>query len=119
LEYEPLPHFPEWPGNEAASAHDFSHKPHATDDGSDGYFIDKTKIYLPPSFKDHMRETEFWLRPSDYIREILYEQEINKLKAERKKQSKTRKTVRKANLMAGNADISKEQQELLLKEIDL
>jgi hypothetical protein len=120
LEYEPLPHFPEWPGNDAANAHDFSHKPHA-DDGSDGFFMDKTKIFLPPSFKDHMRDTEFWLRPSEYIREILYEQEMDKLKAERKKQSKTRRSVRKANLMAmgGTPDITPEQHELLTKEIDL
>ena len=120
MEYEPLPHFPEWPGNDAANAHDFSHKPHA-DDGSDGFFMDKTKIFLPPSFKDHMRDTEFWLRPSEYIREILYEQEMDKLKAERKKQSKTRRSVRKANLMAmgGTPDITPEQQELLTKEIDL
>ena len=47
---------------------------------------------------------------------------MNKLKAERKKQSKTRKSVRKANLMAmGGAtpDISMEQQEFLNKEIDM
>jgi hypothetical protein len=58
-----------------------------------------------------MRDTEFWLRPSEYIREILYEQELDKLKAERKKQNKTRKSVRKANLMAmgGTPDITPEQ----------
>ena len=110
LEYEPLPHFPEWPGNDAANAHDFNQKP-PVEEGSDGFFTDKTKIYLPPSFKDHMRDTEYWLRPSEYIREILYEQEMDKLKAERKKQSKTRKSVRKANLMAMGAtpDITPEQ----------
>jgi hypothetical protein len=75
-----MPQFPEWPGNEAANLHDFSLKP-THQEGSDGFFIDKTKIYLPPSFKDHMRDTEFWLRPSEYIQEILYDQEMDKLKA--------------------------------------
>jgi len=27
LEYEPMPQFPDWPGNDAANAHDFSLKP--------------------------------------------------------------------------------------------
>jgi hypothetical protein len=31
FEYEPLPHFPEWPGNEEARQHDFSCKKDAND----------------------------------------------------------------------------------------
>jgi len=68
-----------------------------------------------------MRDTEFWLRPSEYIREILYDQAMDRLKAERKKQSKIRKSVRKANLMShgANQDITHEQQEFLAKDIEL
>ena len=69
-------------------------------EGTDGLYEDKTKIYLPPSFKDHMRDTSYYLRPQEYIREILYEQEMDRLKTERKKQTKTRISVRKANLVA-------------------
>ena len=58
-------------GNEEAKNHDFSLKKH--DDGSDAHFEDKTKIYLPPSFKEFMRDTNIWLRPDAYIREIIYE----------------------------------------------
>jgi hypothetical protein len=47
-----------------------------------------------------MRDTSYYLRPQEYIREILYEQEMDRLKTERKKQTKTRISVRKANLMA-------------------
>ena len=66
-----MPHFPEWPGNEEAKNYDFSLKKH--DDGSDANFEDKTKMFLPPSFKEFMRDTNNWLRPEEYIREILYD----------------------------------------------
>jgi hypothetical protein len=29
--------------------------------------------HLPPSFEDHTKGVDNWLRPEDYIREILYE----------------------------------------------
>jgi hypothetical protein len=47
-----------------------------------------------------MRGEDIWLRPDAYIREILHEQETDRLKAERRKQSRTRKAIRKASLMA-------------------
>jgi hypothetical protein len=75
-------------------------------------FEDNTKIYLPPSFKEFMRGEEIYLRPDAYIREILHEQETDRLKAEKRKQSKTRKSIRKANLMAlggATTDITAEQ----------
>jgi hypothetical protein len=50
FEYEPLPHFTEWPGNEQALAHDFSAS--KNEDGEDILFEDATQIYLPPSFKE-------------------------------------------------------------------
>lgn len=66
-------------------------------------------------------ENKIWLRPHDYIREIIHEQEIDKLKAEKRKQSKTRKAIRKAEMMAVTGkdvpSISNDQQTLLDKEI--
>jgi hypothetical protein len=34
-------------------------------------FTDETKIFLPPSFKEFMKEDNIWLRPDAYIREVL------------------------------------------------
>jgi hypothetical protein len=116
-----LPHYPEWPGNDEAKQHDFSSKKDAND--NEILFEDSTKIYLPPSFKEFMRGEDIWLRPDAYIREILHEQETDRLKAEKRRQSKTRKAIRKANLMAmggvASQDITFEQQQLLDKEINL
>lgn len=61
-----------------------------------------------------MRGEDIWLRPDAYIREIIHEQEVDRLKAEKRKQSKTRKAIRKATMMAmggpASQDISAEQQ---------
>jgi hypothetical protein len=83
FEYEPMPHFPEWPGNDEAKQHDFSCKKDAED--KDVIFEDSTQFFLPPSFKEFMRNEEIWLRPETYIREIIHEQEMDKLKAEKRK----------------------------------
>lgn len=120
FQYEPLPQFPEWPGNDEAKAHDFSCKKDAND--NEILYEDNFKFYLPPSFKEFMRDEDIWLRPDAYIREIIHEQETDRLKAEKRKQSKTRKAIRKANLMAFTGttqDITAEQQQLLDKEINL
>ena len=122
FEYEPLPHFPEWPGNEEARQHDFTAKQYAV--GRDGLFEDPSKIYLPPSFHEFMRgPEEIWLRPDEYIREIIHVQELDKLKAEKRRQSKTRKAIRKAEMMQVTGKdapaISDDQQNLLDKEIHL
>ena len=53
FEYEPMPHFPEWPGNDEAKQHDFSCKKDAED--KDVIFEDSTQFFLPPSFKEFMR----------------------------------------------------------------
>ncbi len=47
-----------------------------------------------------MREENIWLRPDAYIREIIHEAETEKLRAEKRKQSKTRKALRKAEMMS-------------------
>ena len=83
MEYEPLAHFPEWPGNDEAKQHDFSCKKDAND--REILFEDPTQIYLPPSFKEFMRQEHIWLRPEAYIREILHESQLDSLKAEKRK----------------------------------
>jgi hypothetical protein len=83
MEYEPLAHFPEWPGNDEAKQHDFSCKKDAND--KEILFEDPTQIYLPPSFKEFMRQEHIWLRPEAYIREILHESQLDSLKAEKRK----------------------------------
>ena len=70
-----------------------------------------------------MRGEDIWLRPDAYIREVIHETELEKLKAEKHKQSKTRRAVRKAELMsltgANPPTISEDQQDLLNKDINL
>ena len=73
----------EWPGNDEAKVHDFSCKKDAND--NEIPYEDSTRICLPPSFKEFMRGEDIWLRPDAYIREILHEQETDRLKAERRK----------------------------------
>lgn len=98
FEYEPLPHFPEWPGNEQALGHDFSVG--KTEEGDEKQYEDNAKIHLPPSFAEFQRDTNIWCRPGEYITEILHEKAINELKAEKRRQSKTRKNVRKQAMLA-------------------
>ena len=86
FDYEPLAPFPEWPGNEEAKAYDFTTGCEKTEDGDTVPFVDETEIFLPPSFKEFMRDKNNWLRPGEYLREILADQELTRLKAERKKQ---------------------------------
>jgi len=85
FDYEPLAPFPEWPGNEEAKNHDFSSGCEKREDGEMSQFTDKTVIHLPPSFQEFMRDKNNWLRPDQYLREILAEQEHQRLKAELKK----------------------------------
>jgi hypothetical protein len=67
-----------------------------------------------------MRGENIWLRPEQYIREIIHEIETEKLRAEKRKQSKTRKAIRKAEMMSltGQAPpvISSDQQALMDKD---
>ena len=86
FDYEPLAPFPEWPGNDEAKGHDFESGCEKTEEGKTVPFVDETEIFLPPSFKEFMRDKSNWLRPDEYLREILGEQELTRLKAERKKQ---------------------------------
>lgn len=86
-------------------------------------FVDNSQIYLPPSFSEFMRDSDIWIRPDAYIREIIHENEMEKLKAEKRRQSKTRKAVRKAEMMSmtgqGAPVITNADQSLLEKDIHL
>ena len=86
FDYEPLAPFPEWPGNEEAKTHDFTTGCDKNEEGEVQPFTDDFEIHLPPSFKEFMRDKNNWLRPDEYIREVLAEQELQRLKTERKKQ---------------------------------
>jgi len=115
--------YPEWPGNDDAKTHDFTAGCEKDEEGKVKPFVDETEINLPPSFKEFQRETKIWLRPVEYIREVLHEQEVNRLKKERRRQMRTRKTIRKQNLMALSGhtpeDIPAEQMEFLNKQISV
>jgi hypothetical protein len=120
FEYDPLVPFPDWPGNDDAKNHDFSTGCEKNEDGDMMPFVDETEIYLPPSFKEFMRDKNHWLRPEEYIREVLYEKEIERLKAEKKRQQRTRKNIRKQQILnMGTDDISAQDKELLETKIDL
>lgn len=86
FDYEPQAPFPEWPGNEEAKNYDFTTGCEKNEEGMVTPYQDDTEIFLPPSFKEFMKDKKIWLRPDEYLREILCEQEYNRLKAERKKQ---------------------------------
>ena len=55
---------------------------------------------MPPSFKDFCKGQAVWLRPEEYIKEIMYEKEVQKRRQEKKREYKLRKTTRKNSLMA-------------------
>jgi hypothetical protein len=55
---------------------------------------------LPPSFQYFTKDEPVWLRPNEYIKEIMYEKEVEKRRQEKKREFKLRKTTRKNSLMA-------------------
>lgn len=69
-------------------------------------FTDETKFYLPPSFKEFMKDQCNWLRPEAYIREVVGEEQLKALKAERKRLMLKKKNIRKQNLMNLGAPLS-------------
>jgi len=56
-EFEPMPMFPEWPGNEDAKTHDYTSGCKKTEEGELIPFEDQSTevIALPPSFKEFVR----------------------------------------------------------------
>ena len=120
FEYEPLTPFPEWPGNDEAKNHDFTSGCEKDEDGTVHPFEDKTEIFLPPSFKDHMRDTNIWLRPDEYITEVLAFEEHQKRKAEKRRMLRARKSIRKATMMnmgGQDGELTEQQKEILNSDI--
>jgi hypothetical protein len=105
-EFEPLEMLPEWPGNEAALAHDFKAGFEQDDHGNWSKFTEPAavngvgELYLPPSFNDFTKGNPVWMRPEEYIKEIMYEKEVHRRRQEKKREFKLRKSTRKNNLMA-------------------
>ena len=105
-EFEPLEMLPEWPGNEAALANDFKA---GFEQGEDGQWSKYTEpeavngvgeLNLPPSFTDFTKGAPIWMRPEEYIKEIMYEKEVHRRRQEKKREFKLRKSTRKNSLMA-------------------
>jgi len=79
FEYEPLAVLPEWPGNEEAKNHDFKAGFEQDENGNWQKFTEAEpvegvgQIHLPPSFDYFTKGEAQWMRPEQYIREIVYE----------------------------------------------
>lgn len=98
---------PEWPGNEAANAHDFKAGFEQDEHGAWQKYTEPAPnaegvgaIHLPPSFEYFTKGAAKWLRPEEYIREIIYEKEVQRRRQEKKREAKLVKASRKNALMA-------------------
>lgn len=93
--YEPMQNIPDWPGNEEAKNNDFA---------KEEKFTDATQIHLPPSFLDFDKGGEIqWLRPEEYLREIAFDNEVQKRKMERKILMNKMKKLKKQSMLAMGA----------------
>jgi hypothetical protein len=105
-EFEPLPVLPEWPGNEEAKTHDFKAGFEQVEEGVWTKFEaplsveDQPQFYFPPSFKYYLKDDAQWMRPEEYIREILYEEEVQRRKREKRREIRLRKSTRKTLIMS-------------------
>lgn len=105
-EYQPMAMLPEWPGNEEAKNHDFKAGFEQDENGNWQKFTEPEPVdgvgvlHLPPSFKDFTKGEATWLRPEEYIREIMYEKEVHRRKQEKKREHKMRRLSRKSTMMA-------------------
>lgn len=105
-EFEPLAVLPEWPGNEEAKAHDFKAGFEQDERGVWQKFTEAGPVdgvgalHLPPSFQDFTKGEPVWMRPEEYIKEIMYEKEVQRRRLEKKRESKLRRATRKNALMS-------------------
>lgn len=105
-DFEPLEMLPLWPGNEEARAHDFKAGFEQGEDGTWSKFTEPEpvdgvgELCLPPSFQYFCKGQTAWRRPEEYIKEIMYEKEVQRRRLEKKREYKLRKTTRKNTLMA-------------------
>lgn len=113
-EYLPYTDYPVWPGNQEVQAMCDQERAQfeellqkeapAEGAGSDNednmeapddkLFTDNHEFYLPTSFHEFERKRIRWLRPREYLYEILYEQESKKVKQEKKTARKRRTSKR-------------------------
>lgn len=54
-------------------------------------FTDKATLFLPPSFKEFMRDEENWLRPDAYIREVVAADKYKEMRQEKHRLLKKKK----------------------------
>lgn len=114
FQYEAMPQFALWPGNEEACNYDFTTGCEKKEDGTVVPFEDKTCVlHLPPSFQSFVGKGELnMLRPDAYIREVLYDEKKEALRKEKRKQLKARKNIRMQNIFSAmgggeiNGDVS-------------
>jgi hypothetical protein len=105
-DFEPLEMLPVWPGNEEAKNHDFKAGFTEDDEGNWTKFTEPEpvdgvgELHLPPSFDYFTKGEATWLRPHEYIKEIMYDKEVQKRRMEKKREYKLRKQTRKNSLMA-------------------
>jgi len=121
--FEPMAVLPEWPGNDEAKAHDFKAGFEQDENGTVQKFTEPEpvdgvgQLHLPPSFNDFTKGEPVWMRPEEYIKEIMYEKEVQKRRQEKKREYRLRKTTRKNSLMAlaaqaspGDVDMQQQQE---------
>ena len=96
-DFEPLEMWPIWPGNEEAKAHDFKAGFEEDEEGNWTKFTEVEpkdgvgEVHLPPSFEYFTKGKPVWMRPNEYIKEIMYEKEVQKRRMEKKREYKLRK----------------------------
>lgn len=113
---------PEWPGNEAAAANDFKAGFEQDENGHWSKFTEPEavnglgELNLPPSFNDFTKGSTMWMRPEEYIKEIMYEKEVHRRRQEKKREFKLRKSTRKNSLVALAKNTTAEEDEKLREE---
>ena len=104
--YEPLAVLPEWPGNEEAKAHDFKAGVEQDEEGNWPRFTEQEptegvgEYHLPPSFEYFTKGEAAWLRPEEYIKEIMYEKEVQARRQEKKREARRARAARKSALQS-------------------
>jgi hypothetical protein len=108
---------PEWPGNDEAKANDFKAGFEQDENGVWSKFTQPEavngvgELNLPPSFDHFTKGEPVWMRPEEYIKEIMYEKEVHRRRQEKKREFKLRKSTRKNTLMALASNTTAEEAE--------
>lgn len=113
--YEPQQNIPEWPGNEEAKINDFTKDSHKADENSHPKFTDNTKIFLPQSYADFEKNEILWLRPEEYLKEIAYDNEVQKRRMEKKLLNRKMRSLRKQSMLTLGSHTSHNEMQTLSK----